>query len=173
MLAASYGVAMALHTDIENYSVLSPALLNYGQQLFNNIFAKGAPYSTTHNMIREYATRTIELVLLHNPRFLSDDEIERTKSPFSNGGILHWGEEDIDREEFHVSGDSPFRMDFENYSIGRLVKERGNYDFKHEGYRIVRSQILWRVKQLGWNREQFEDVDSSIASTRRNWGGAE
>ena len=55
-------------------------------------------------------------------------------------------------------------MDFENYTLGRLVPERRNYDFKHDEYRKVRAQILWRIEQLGWSIELFKNVDKSIAN---------
>ena len=60
-------------------------------------------------------------------------------------------------------------MDFENYTLGRLVDDRANYDFRHAGYRRIRAQVLWRVKQLGWS-EKFEAIDRSIESSRYRYG---
>ncbi|MGO2242321.1 MAG: hypothetical protein ACTH5D_11240 [Halomonas sp.] len=64
---------------------------------------------------------------------------------------------------------SPFLMDFENYTIGGLVPERGNYDYDHKEYQKVRAQLQWRVEQLGWSHEKFEKVEESI----QNWQGYE
>jgi len=61
-------------------------------------------------------------------------------------------------------------MDFENYTLGRLVENRGNYDFKHAGYRKVRAQVLWRVNQLGWTPEKFQPIDRAIGSDRQGYG---
>jgi len=61
-------------------------------------------------------------------------------------------------------------MDFENYTLGHLVKDRPNYDFGHAGYRRVRSQVLWRVQQLGWSEEKFQAIDRSIESSRDRYG---
>ena len=55
-------------------------------------------------------------------------------------------------------------MDFENYSLGRLVPGRGNYHYSHEESQKVRAQIFWRVEQLGWSSELFSEIDKSIAS---------
>jgi hypothetical protein len=46
------------------------------------------------------------------------------------------------------------------------VQGRGNYDFKHQGYRQVREKVLWRIRELGWTAEKFSQVDRSIESTR-------
>ncbi|MBA3011725.1 MAG: hypothetical protein FP812_16050, partial [Desulfobacula sp.] len=64
---------------------------------------------------------------------------------------------------------SPFLMDFENYTIGRLVPGRGNYNYGHKEYQKVRAQLQWRVEQLGWSYEKFGTVEEAIQS----WQGYE
>ena len=162
MLAASYGVAMALHVDLKDNTFAKATLPEYAQRLYESMFAEAAPFSTTHSLMREYATKIIEIATLHNPSLFSPKEIKRSKPPFTYGGLLDWGESEPSKEE-HRGLDSPFYMDFENYTIGSLVPGRGNYDFKHEGYRKVRAQLLWRVEQLGWSSELFGDIDNTIA----------
>jgi hypothetical protein len=163
MLAASYGVAMARHVDIGDHAFESTALPDYARNLYNSLFAKGAPFGTTHILLREFATRTIELAVLHNPNLFTNEQIERSKPPFSDGGLRDWGLCEKLKER-RLGHDSPFRMDFENYTLGRLVPGRGNYDYKHKEYQKVRGQVLWRVEQLGWSSELFSEIDSSIAS---------
>ena len=65
-----------------------------------------------------------------------------------------------------ASGESPFRMDFENYTIGRLIQDRGNYDFDHPDYQDARAKILWRVHDLGWSGSKFKDIESRVGSGR-------
>ena len=163
MLAASYGVAMALHTVPQKTDFNNTTLLNYARHLYDTLFAEGAEFSTTHSLIREYATRTIELATLHNPNAFTDKEIKRSNPPFTDGGLRTWGESGDSRKRVHGPA-SPFRMDFENYTLGRLVPDRGNYDYEHEGYRKVRAQILWRIEQLGWSSELFNRVDNVIGN---------
>ena len=163
MLAASYGVAMAKHVDLNDREFGNTVLPDYAQHIFDMIFKIGAPFSTTHILMREYACKTIELASLRNPQLFSEDELKRTKPPFTCGGLRDWGESDA-LEDRHGRGDSPFRMDFENYTIGSLVPGRGNYDYTHEEYRKVRAQILWRIEQLGWTSDQFGKVDRLIAA---------
>ena len=43
------------------------------------------------------------------------------------------------------------------------MSDRGNYDYKHGGYRRIRAQVLWRVEQLGWSSTLFKTVDDDIA----------
>jgi hypothetical protein len=165
MLAASYGIAMARHVDLNGNAFAKTTLPEYARSLYNSMFAEGAPSSTTHSLMREYATRIIEIASLHNPELFSFEEMQRSKPPFKDGGCREWGESETSKEEHHGL-DSPFRMDFENYTLGSLVPDRGNYDYGHERYRKVRAQVLWRVEQLGWSSELFKDVDSSIANER-------
>lgn len=163
MLAASYGVAMACQTDLNNNNFINRVLPNYAKSIYDRIFAIGATFGTTHILFREYAYRTIEMASLHNNSMLTKIEQMSVKPPFSCGGSNDWGEFD---EETRLRGyDSPLYMDFENYTIGSLVPGRGNYDFEHKEYRKVRAQILWRVKQLGWSSDRFGEIDNSISKS--------
>ena len=164
MIAASYGVAMALHVDIIDQNFNGKILPDYARHLYDMMFSVGAQLGTTHILMREYAYRTIEIASAHNPQLFTVEELKRTKPPFTHSGLCDWGESDItDKKYSH--GQSPFRMDFENYTIGSLVSDRRNYDYEHIEYRKVRAQILWRIEQLGWTNDLFGEVDSSIEST--------
>ena len=165
MVAASYGVAMARHVDLRDDTFTKEALPEYARNLYMAVFAEGAPCSTTHLLLREYATRTVELAILHNPTLLTPEEIKRSKPPFSDGGVREWGESENVKGEIHGL-DSPFHMDFENYTLGSLVPSRGNYNYEHAGYRKIRAQVLWRVEQLGWSSTLFKTIDSAIANTQ-------
>ena len=166
MLAASYGVAMALHVTLQEMTFKNKTLLNYAKQLYESLFAKGVKFSTTHCLIRDYSSRTIELAAVHNSNSFSHKKISRSTPPFTDGGLRQWGESKYSDKYSHHSG-SPFRMDFENYTIGGLVPDRNNYDYEHEGYRKIRAQILWRIEQLGWSSELFKTVDDAIESEER------
>ena len=164
MLAASYGVAMALCSGSEETGFKDKTLPNYARRLYECLFAKQAPFSTTHALVREYTMRTIELAASCSPSVFSPEELERSRPPFSDGGLRQWGESETGNSREELRGaDSPFHMDFENYTLGTLVPGRGNYDYRHEGYRKIRSQVLWRVEQLGWTGALFKATDSEIA----------
>lgn len=167
MIAVSYGVAMALHVNLEEHTFVNTILPGYARKLFDLLFDENAQYSTTHILFREYATRTIELAVFHKPNLFSYEEIKRSKPPFSDGGLRDWGQSENSKER-HVGHDSPFRMDFKKYSLGRLVPGHTNYNYDNKEYQKVRAQVLWRIEQLGWSSELFSEIDRSIAS-EQHW----
>lgn len=168
MFAASYGVAMALHGGFEDVSFSLEVLLEFAQSVFDAMFVDGAPHRTTHLLLREYASRIIELAVLHSPSFFPPKELARTKPPFSAEGLLPWGEtSDIEDKAKIKPALSPLQMDFKNYTLGELVPGRRNYDDKHEGYKKIKARILWKIEQLGWSGEEFEEIDRRIAQNQR------
>lgn len=168
MLAASYGVAMALHCDPSQPAFRKRILPEHARRIFDLMFKKDAPARTTHVLTREYGRRFIELAVLHNRKLFSASELARVRPPYRDGGRIAWQEIETGEDEVHGM-DSPFRMDFENYTLGRLVEVRRNYDFKHAGYRKIRAQVLWRVRQLGWMGKKFQTIDRSIESERNRY----
>lgn len=160
MLAASYGVAMARHVDLGDQTFVTETLPTYARSIYDSMFAENAPFSTTHSLMREYGSRIIEMASLHHSELFTSEEIKRSKAPFE-GGLRDWGESEASKER-RYGADSPFRMDFENYTLGRLVAGRSNYDFNNEEYQKVTAQILWRIEQLGWSSEKFKEIESSI-----------
>jgi hypothetical protein len=167
MLAASYGVAMARHVDLGDPMFVINTLPTYARSIYDSMLAESALFSTTHSLMREYGSRIIEMASLQHSELFTSEELQRSKAPFE-GGLLDWGESEASREELY-GADSPFEMDFANYTIGSLVPGRSNYDFQNAEYSKVRSQILWRVEQLGWSSGKFKHIESSIVNEHR-WG---
>lgn len=165
MLAASYGVAIYLACKSE-----SPDDIEWlADHLYKMIFSKSANFSTTHLLAREYASKLIELVSEISKDKFTPSQLVDSKGPFPSMQRMQWNEK---TEESRVFGSkSPFRMDFENYTIGRLTSERRNYDYDNPIYKEIRLKILWRIEDLGWNSAQFFDVEQSIESeTDRYYG---
>ncbi|MDB6024080.1 MAG: hypothetical protein JWM68_303 [Verrucomicrobiales bacterium] len=168
MLAASYGVAMACHSDPKMPAFSKTVLKDFARKIFDLMFKVAAASRTTHVITREYGSRLIELTAFHNRKFFSVAEIARSRPPFADGGRIAWQDIELPKEKEKCHGaESPFRMDFENYTLGRLARGRRNYDFNDDKYRMVHAQVLWRVKQLGWTAEKFQNVDRVIESDRR------
>lgn len=167
ILAATYGIVMAKKFDVEDKYFQQELLPIMGKRLYEAMFDPKAQYSTTHIMARDYASRIIEIAKDNHPLILTDEELLFTKRPYTIGGMRSWGQYDRDEEDEQSGIHSPFRMDFENYTIGRLIKGRGNYDYKHPEYRKVRSNILWRVYDLGYSSDVFSEIDSRISN--ENW----
>ena len=81
--------------------------------------------------------------------------------------FVNGGESEDRNEKEYRDGNAPIQMDFGNYTLGCLVKDRKNYDFENEEYKHVRANIFWRIYDLGYSLEKFGDVDKWIA--RENW----
>src|SRR5206468_1442100 len=156
------------HSDSRRPDFRKATLSPHARRIFDLMFKPEAPGRTTHVLTREYAQRFLELAQLHNRKLFSSSEVTRIRPPYSNGGRIAWQE--LEAPEDDVPGaESPFRTDFANYTLGRLVDGRRNYDFNHTGYRKVRSQVLWRVRQLGWTAEKFGQTDRAIDSERYHY----
>ena len=170
MLAATYGVAMARQHDFEDASFANEMLPLYGRQLYEAMFKPSAPYSTTHVLARDYARRTIDIALIQHSDLLTDVERKRITPPFTDGGLREWGEsEDSDAGDYR-GGNTPLQMDFANYTLGHLVKDRRNYDFEHPEHKRVRSNILWRIYDLGYSLDCFEEIDAWINQGNQIYG---
>ncbi len=167
MLAASYGVTMALWQATTNPQFQARVLPRYARQLYKQMFIRTAKYGTTQILSRDYAQRTIQLALLVAPRLLSRVERKLIIPPFRFGGIRRWGEKGDRDEGKYREGDAPLGMDFANYTLGRLVSNRSPYDDNHVDYQQVKKQILWRIYDLGYTLEAFSQPDKEIA--RRSW----
>jgi hypothetical protein len=159
MVAALYGVAMGSRSAAE---FCTTELRQIGSKLYKAFFASKAPHATTHLLLRDYARRAVELASLHNPGLLSAASRRRIEPPFKSGGIRKWGQsEDLDRGSYR-EGSGPLHMDFENYTLGTLVRDRANYDYSNPDYQRVRRMFFWRLYRLGYNHELFKDVDTEI-----------
>lgn len=170
LIAASYGVAMAFQHD---KGFLNNSLSNYVRSLFDNLFAEDAKFSTTHILMRDYAKHTIDIALLHKGDLLNSNERQRITPPFKDAAIEGWGQaEDKNKNEYR-DGNYPFGFDFNNYTIGRLIPKRRNYDFDDPEYLEVKSKMWWRIYSLGYSLEKFGEIDKYIAREKYSFGRAE
>ncbi len=165
MLAACYGIAMTLHGNPTNHKFRKELLLRFAQNLYDLLFKKGAQYGTTHILMRDYARFLIEIALLHTKKTLGMRQIKCMRPPFRDGDIRKWGFEKDRNENEYRSGNNPFGMDFANYTLGGLIPNRENYDFKNSEYEKVKGSMWWRIYNLGYSLKKFGDVDKEIA----NW----
>jgi len=167
MLAAAYGVAMALQSDFQRSEFREKILPRNAKNLYESMFKLNAPHATTHILSRDYAKRLIEIALIHKPTILTTAEKQRITPPFTDGGIRNWGESEERDEDSYREGSMPIHTDFGNYTLGSLVPKRLNYDFSHEGYKKVRANIIWRLYDLGYSHDWFKEIDKEIH--RHNW----
>jgi hypothetical protein len=170
MLAAAYGIAMALQFDLQKLEFRKDILPKNAQKIHELMFKDNAPHSTTHILSRDYARRLIDIALIHNPDILTSADKQRITPPFKDGGIRKWGESKEKDKASYREGSMPIHMDFGNYTLGRLVPNRSAYDFEHEDYKKVRANIVWRLYDLGYSHDLFKEIDKEI--NRYYWGFA-
>jgi hypothetical protein len=157
LMAAAYGVAMAAQ---EPGSPALPAVLAFAGELKSRLLDDSASGPIWHWLIREYAYRTVQLA-----GWLSEGELEAPSQaaqpplPAPDGEVDAFEPGEAEWEA--VEG--AFHMDFANYTIGRLVEDRGNYDFDHPDFQRVSGEIRARVAELGWSEERFGAIDREIA----------
>lgn len=166
MLAASYGIAMALHNDLNNPMFREKILPQFAKRLYKLMFEKEAQHSTTHILMRDYARHTIQIALLHNSKLLNTQEKKRIRLPFKDGGIRNWKEDkDVEKkvsDNFNAEwGYGPIHMDFAKYIIGTISK----HDYMRKNFPSLKknlAMVIWRMKQLGYSGERFEEIDRNI-----------
>jgi hypothetical protein len=159
MLAALYGVVIALYECKSLSEEDTEVLYKIGRRLYELLFNKEAEYSTTHILTRDYARRIIDITNKHCPKLFTTDEYVLSQPPYSIGGIREWGEFDYGERDYHY--ESPLRMDFSNYTLGRIVPNGNSYSNPPEKQK-VRRQLYWRIYQLGWNFKDFGEIENRL-----------
>ncbi len=165
MLAASYGVAMSMWADPRG-KVVQAALPQLARDLARRMFLPLGRNRTAHVLVQDYALGITELARRTAPRCIPTKYLQylrrplkTIRSPFPSARRI--SEQEADKVKPAI------RMDFENYTLGRLVPGRGNYNYQHKAYRAVRRQVLWRVADLGYSEEKFSSIDREIAHSSR------
>jgi hypothetical protein len=169
MLAAAYGTAMALRSQTTVVGFRDSILPDFAMKLYESMFAESAPFSTTHALMRDYARHTIQLAMIDKPKTFTTAHRQRVKSPFGDGGIREWGRHDGFGDELKFGFSGPMQMDFANYTLGRLVPDRRNYDYDNDQYKEVVANMYWRLVQLRYSPVDFDKIDKAISSD--HWGG--
>jgi len=165
VLAACFGVAMSKYA-IRPGKRFGGYLVTLAKWLVKEWFLPGGRAHTHHVLMRDYALGIIELAQKFDPSLVPRGCKRYLKAPypaidnpFPNPSAISGS---IKEKTKRV-----MMMDFENYTLGRLIPDRSNYDMKHPIYQDVRNQIEWRVIELGYDEKVFSDIDSMIG--RINW----
>lgn len=156
LLAASYVVA--LQSDTSQRHILN----EFAVKLFNRMFADEAEFPTTHALIIDYVYGILNVAKVGVGNGDRKNELLRLYE--KNALRKKWG---VEAKNSLIS--SPLGLDFANYTIGRLIPGRRNYDFENSDYIEVKSKILWRIYQLGWSEEFFGQIDRNISEHQRSW----
>lgn len=154
MTAAAYGVATAHQLPDHTFE---EALAIYLAALLAALAGYDSTSPTSHGLIRYYVASLFKLAEAYYPAALPAGitlPLIFTAGP----PVVPLPEGDPRREEVQRT----LRMDFHNYTLGRLFDDRRNYDYDHPGHRDATDHVLGVVHALGWRRDLFDDIDRRI-----------
>lgn len=163
MLVAALGVVVVYEHESGQHDFVEHQLPKLGRLVFDLFFAPSASAATTHILILDYARRIVTIAAKRHPQLFTPAEIERTKPPFPTDLRRRWGNSKDRYVGHYREGDDPFGFDYRNYTLGRLVPGRRNYDDDHPEFKKIKGRIRWRIYDLGYTLEQFSRLDQMIA----------
>jgi hypothetical protein len=163
MLAAAYGVVMShQHADADFATYLNPFL----DQLAAVLVGASATAPTHHYLARLY----VRGIVAFSAKFYASslpDTLRDTWSFATPAPVQPLANGDARADE----AGRTLHMDFENYTLGRLFDDRGNYDMSHAGHQAAVAHVRGVVWALGWRTATFEALDSRIAEDAYRYGG--
>lgn len=166
MFAAVYGAALATWSDV-NAVEMREALPGTAREIYQAIFAPSAMHPVWHALYQQYCLGTIAIARMIDPACLSEDEVTHLHPPFSQLPNPFESMPQYDLAVIERAKDEAIRMDFGNYTIGRLIPGRYNYNYSDPEYQRVLPAIVSRMLQLGYDPELFKDVDRQMNSGSR------
>src|SRR5690606_36164842 len=130
VLAAAYGLSLRHWGLTTRHPDFDESLAALAKLLVDQMLEPNAPHSTWHALTRSYAEDIVRVLQLLRPRLVSradQQALDRaplsSESPFRDPAVISM--DDVS------DGESTIHMDFGNYTMGRLVDGRGNYDMDH------------------------------------------
>lgn len=165
VLAAAYGTALSL-VDSKKAASFRPLLGELAKKLYLQMFAPRARHATHHTLMRDYALGIIEVAQRAGCVKLPKTSVRCLSRPFPNTPSPFSSDGTPDDAVKDAIGHA-IRMDFGNYTIGRLIPNRANYDETKPDYVRVRAKIERRMFDLGYRDERFKHVESEIG--RDSW----
>lgn len=160
LLAASYGVVMAHQLPDPTFADALAAYLRGLQVAFTGATAT-AP--TNHWLMRHYVQMTVMFARKYYGETVPSAFEAEGRMPFTPGTAVEPikdgdpGVQEIDRT---------LHMDFRNYTLGRLFRNRRNYDMQHRGYQDALDHVRGTIWALGWRTAGLGNVDQNIGSYR-------
>lgn len=162
MLAASYGVVMSHQLIGAGFAaILKPFL----EQLASALVGASASAPTCHYLARLYARGIVVFAAKFCTSTLPN-ALSGTWAFATAVAVKPLAKGDAGADEAART----LRMDFENYTLGRLFDDRSNYDMGHAGHQAAVAHVRGVVWQLGWRTATFDEIDRRIAEEAYRYG---
>ncbi len=166
MLAAAYGTTLSL-VDSEAAPTFRPLLGDLAETLYRKMFGPSARHATHHTLMRDYTLGIIEIAQRVSCVALPKTADRNLAAPFPNT-LSTFASDGIPDPTVKEAIDHAIEMDFGNYTIGRLLPSRANYDNENPDYVQVLAKVERRMFDLGCRAERFKAVDAEIGSVSWN-----
>jgi hypothetical protein len=160
-MAAGFGVVMAHQQPDAGFAA---QLRSFLAGLRDRLLRPTATHPTSHWLTRLYAQGIWDLARAYHSVSVPDDVPAAEPLPFASGPALDPIAADDPRAD---EVDRTLRMDFKNYTLGRLVSDRRNYDMDHAGHQAAVAHVRGTVWALGWRERPFAALDQAIAASDR------
>ena len=159
-LAASYGVAMAHQLPDAKFA---DTLAIYLSGLEKALTGACASSPTNDWLARFYVQGTVTFSRRYYPDAVPEAFAADERVPFACGPSTS----PVDKKTAEgADADRAIKMDFENYTVGRLFDDRANYDMHHRGYQAALAHIHGSIWGLGWRKDVLGVTDDAIESYR-------
>lgn len=169
MCAAAYGAVLTTWSDI-NAAEMREVLPNVARKIYQAMFAPDATHPTWHALYQQYCLGIISIARMINPACVTEDEADHLLPPFSHLPSPFEKMPTYDPALIERAKRAAVRMDFGNYTMGRLIPDRSNYDDQNPEYQQVLYKVISRMLMLGYDPERFEPVDGRMSSGSRMGG---
>ncbi|HAX7190710.1 TPA: hypothetical protein JTN89_003639, partial [Escherichia coli] len=166
VFAAAYGAVLTTWSDIDAVE-LHDALPRFAREIYQTMFVPDATAPTWHALYQQYCLGIIAIARMVDPNCFSEDEAAHLVPPFSHLPNVFKNIRQYDTAVIKQAQSAAIRMDFGNYTIGRLIPHRSNYDDSNPEYQQVLKAIISRMLVLGYDPEQFESIDRQMYSGSR------
>jgi hypothetical protein len=154
MVAAAYGVTTAHQLHDQAFET---ELAKYLSAIIGALAGPDAASPTSHALLRYYVASTFDFASTFYPAAVPAG----TTLPLAfmpGPAVPPLPEGDPRRDEVKRA----LRMDFHNYTLGRLFPDRNNYDYKHSGHQEATDYVLGVAHALGWREDLFSEVEARI-----------
>ncbi len=165
MFAAGYGAALSAWAD-PSAAAMRRTLPAAAKEIVRLAFAPDAVAPVRHALLRQYCLGIVGIARSIEPHCVSTEDAAYLLPPFAHMPSPFDGLSEIPDDDIERADRAAITMDFGNYTFGRLVPNRSNYDYEHADYVAVRKAIVIRMIQLGYDAERFGPIDGKLNSWR-------
>lgn len=164
MLAACYGTCMSMWADPKG-EMLRNALPQFAETLVGKMWLPDAPHRTWHTLMQDYSLGILQLAERVSPGCVAQEHKHFLSRPFTQLQSCFRPAGDVDPSPVEATT-MAMNMDFANYTVGRLVTDRSNYDYRHPEYCRIRRQLEERASQFGYDPKRFQEAERLIADRK-------